>query len=108
LPQWHWLVNLSRFIDRDCELRFHRFDRFVDVVDINSRADVVPPDDSLIDEILKESDQLELWFYLDQILWDLSGTSMTWKQLLDHYQTRHAECYRLVTTRFRSLANVLS
>jgi hypothetical protein len=106
LPQFHWLINLARFTNPECVFRFRNFDDISSITDLNDRAGVLPPDSALVDQIMQGSN-LELWFYLDQILSDLQGKSMTWWQLIDHYQTRHSEAYSIVTRLLQSQLNVL-
>lgn len=107
LPQWHWLLNLSRFISQDCRIRFHDFNEFGSLVDVHSRAGITPASDNLKKKILESNSNLLLWFYTDQILLDLSGKSMTWKEVVEHYRTQHNECFKLATEKFYQLADVL-
>lgn len=107
LPQWHWLVNLSRFINDNCKIRFHRIDDLSDILETKNRAGIVPPSDDLVDQIVSHTQSLELWFFLDQILLDLSGKSMTWKEVIEHYRTQHNQCFKLATEKFYQLADVL-
>jgi len=106
LPQFHWLVNLARFTNPECVFRFRNFDRIGHLTDLNDRAGVLPAGVDLADKIMQGSN-LELWFYLDQILLDLQGQCMTWWQLIEHYQTHHGESYNIVTKSLRSHCDVL-
>lgn len=106
LPQFHWLVNLARFTNPECVFRFRNFNDISSLTDINDHAGIYPADSALVDQIMQGSN-LELWFYLDQILLDLQGQSKTWWQLIDHYQTNHSEAYSIVTKSLRSQSDVL-
>ena len=38
LPQWHWLVNLARFINHSCAIRFHAIQQIDQITQRHSRA----------------------------------------------------------------------
>jgi hypothetical protein len=89
LPQFHWLANLSRYLSPATEIRFRDFKTFGDIVDLNFRALVTPPSEEFVTKLLADDPGLELWLFLDQILLELVGKSMTWSELLDYYKNNH-------------------
>jgi len=89
LPQFHWLANLARYLRRDAKIRIRDFRDFGKITDINFRAEVTAPNKQFTDELLKNNSDIELWWYLDQILLDLAGQEFTWSKLLVYYQHNH-------------------
>jgi hypothetical protein len=89
LPQFYWIANLSRYLRQDAKLRIRDFKNFGKVVDIQDRAAVTPPTNDFVKTILSDDPALELWLYLDQILLDLAGSTLTWSEILHHYQKNH-------------------
>jgi hypothetical protein len=47
-------------------------------------------------KLLSDDSNMELWFFVDQILLDLAGHTVTWSRLLDHYQTTHSDTWNLM------------
>ena len=89
MPQFYWIANLSRYLRQDTKLRIRDFKNFGKIVDIQSRAAVTPPTTDFVKNILEDDPALELWLYLDQILLDLAGSTLTWPEILQHYQKNH-------------------
>jgi hypothetical protein len=100
LPQFHWLLNLSRYLSSHTKIRIRDFKDFDHIVEDNDRADIVPSDDKFRKKLLSNNTGLELWLFLDQILLDLAGTEMTWKELISHYRTAHTQTFDLICQRF--------
>jgi hypothetical protein len=89
LPQFHWLANLAQYLRADAKIRLRNFQNFDSVVDIKSRAGVIPPDADFVKELMKDNHDIELWLYLDQILLNLVGQEFTWNKLLEYYRHNH-------------------
>ena len=104
VPQFHWLLNLSRYLSPDTKLRIRDFKDFNQIAEDRDRADITPSDDEFRQRLLSNDSGLELWLFLDQILLDLAGTEMTWLELLDHYQTKHTNTFDLVCNRFNLIS----
>jgi hypothetical protein len=96
LPQLHWLANLSRYLSPHARLRFRDFAKFGDIVDINFRALVEPPSVAFVKKLLDDDPDLDFWLFLDQILLDLIGQTMTWQELLDYYKKNHYDVMKHV------------
>lgn len=108
LPQFFWVLNLSRYLNPTAHLRFHDFEsinKITNLHDVTTRWTIEPD----FQQRLLDDHDMELWFFLDQILRDLSGQELTWQQLKDHYRQRHPEIWQLITNKFSGIAyNVLS
>lgn len=89
LPQFHWLANLSQYLDKNAKIRLRNFKDFSYITDFSRRAEVVPPDQDFVDKLLSNNEDIKFWLYLDQILLDLSGQEFTWTELLKYYQHNH-------------------
>jgi hypothetical protein len=48
------------------------------------------------DDRLIIDDKLKLWFYLDSVLQELIGTTLTFNQVLTHLKTNHLELYKTI------------
>jgi len=104
VPQFHWLLNLSRYLSPHTKLRIRDFKDFGIIVEDHDRADIIPSNDEFRQKLLSNNTGLELWLFLDQILLDLAGSEMTWLELLDHYQTKHTTTFDLVCNRFNLIS----
>lgn len=104
LPQFHWLLNLSRYLSSHTKIRIRDFKDFGHIVEDNHRAHIKPSDDEFRQKLLSNNIGLELWLFLDQILLDLAGTEMTWAEILDHYRTAHNQTFNLVCQQFNLIS----
>jgi hypothetical protein len=96
LPQFYWIANLSRYLRDDTLIRFRNFQTFNNVTDINDSARVIKPTQDFVKRLFQDDSSIELWLYLDQILLDLAGQEMTWKQLINHYRLTHPDIIKHV------------
>lgn len=91
LPQFHWIFNLSRFMNPAAKIRLRDFAKMDDITNINFRAYVTPPTKEFVTELLKDNSEIEFWLYVDQILLDQAGKELTWQEILDHYRCHHPD-----------------
>lgn len=91
LPQFHWVYNLSRFMNPNAKIRLRDFQTFGTITKIKNRAKVVPSTREFIDQLLNDNTGIEFWWYVDQILLNLAGQEMTWLEIVDYYQTHHPD-----------------
>ena len=96
LPQFHWLANLSQYMRPDAKIRFRNFKNFHQITDINYDASITKPTQDFVEKLFQNDQTIQLWLFLDQILLNLAGQEMTWKQLLDYYQIRHPDIIKHV------------
>ena len=109
LPQFHWLLNLSRFIRPDCKIRMRKFSDFAEFVPVvKLPEDVADPASDFKKKLLADVGNIEHYFFLDKILLTLSGTELTWKDIIKHYKMQHQDIYNLVTKNTWAVTNVLS
>jgi len=95
LPQFHWLLNLSRMINPDCLLTLQDIALAESLTDVRDQ----PVPNKIItkfDDRLIIDDKLKLWFYLDSALQELIGTTLTFNQVLTHLKTNHLELYKTI------------
>ena len=50
---------------------------------------------------------MQLWWFVDQMLEDLSGESLTFQQIVAHIKTHPGTVYDTFTQRFREIAKTL-
>jgi hypothetical protein len=104
VPQFHWLVNLSRYLSSDSKIRIRDFKDFGLIAENQDRANITPSNNEFRQKLLSNNTGLELWLFLDQVLLDLAGAEMTWADILDHYRTSHAATFDLVCQRFNLIS----
>ena len=107
LPQWHWLLNLARYINTGCRLRLHSMDGLSKVTSRCSRAGIRPPAIDQTSALLLTNSKLELWFLLDRILLGRCGQSLTWQEIMQIYQEHPAQPLQIVLDRMESVRRVL-
>jgi|GEM_PF-3964194 len=107
LPQWHWLLNLARFIGPHCQLRLHAVEDLTQITQRRSRANIHPLDPDRAMALLPTDSKIEFWFLLDRILLGRCGQSLTWKEILHIYQTHPAQPLQIVLERMKAVWHVL-
>jgi hypothetical protein len=76
--------------------------------DINYRADITPPTPKFLTDIETFNwSQLELYFYLDQLLLDRIGQTLTYNELVTDIQIKHKELYNLIFKHTVDIVNAL-
>lgn len=98
LPQFHWIYNLSRFMNSTAKIRLRNFDTLSTITDINFRAHTTPPTQEFIQKLFEDNNEIEFWLYVDQILLDLVGNEMTWQEIVAHYQTHHPNVMNVLSS----------
>jgi len=107
LPQWHWLVNLARFINDKCVIKLHMLEDLNQVTAYRDRAGVRPVDHDRALRILAPDKKLHFWFLLDRILLGYCGQSLTWRQIMQIYQEHPARPLQILQDRMESVRYVL-
>lgn len=107
MPQIYWMLKLSKYITPKTVFCFHDSDELFRVTPYKESPDVLPATPELANKIL--DNDIEFWFYVDQILHDLKGSSkLSWQQLLDHYQINHPRAWKFLTQNtWPNIKNVL-
>lgn len=76
---------------------------------MNDPAGIDPPSNDFISRIKTFPwQQLELYFFLDQILIDLIGKSMTFAQIIKHIQDQHPAVFDQLFKKSKDIVDVLS
>ena len=96
LPQFFWLVNLSRYLSPGTQLRMRNLRDLKHATTYMEGPKINKPSQDFAEKLLCDDSNMELWFFVDQILLDLVGTTLTWSQILDHYQTTHSDTWDLM------------
>jgi len=101
LPQFLWLVNLSRFISPDCKIRLRKFSDFSKITKRNSRAGIDAPTTEFEKQCTqKMSNDLELWLYIDQLLEEMCGSSYTFKNIQKKLQQSSNGSFDILLKKF--------
>jgi hypothetical protein len=105
-PQFFWLINLARY--STAPLILQNLDSINQIVDMNDSAGVSPPTKDLLDQIKNCSGQrLELYMFLDQLLIDHIGQTVTFEQLITEIKQQHTDLYNLIFQKSLTLINAL-
>jgi len=91
LPQFHWIANLSQYLNPKAKIRFRDLKDLDKVTDFRDRAQIDPPSQDFVKKLLANDPSAELWWYLDQILLNLDGQQLTWHELIDHYKINYPD-----------------
>jgi hypothetical protein len=107
-PQFFWLINFSRFVNPEVKLVLKPMSAITEFANMNYHADISPPTLQFLKDI-EEFDwsQLELYFYLDQLLVDRIGQVLTYNELITDIQTNHRELYDLIFKHTFDIINAL-
>jgi hypothetical protein len=108
VPQFHWLINLSRYIDKKSTLLIQSVDEVKNLTKFKSRAGIKPASSEFLDKIQDFPwNRLELYFMLDQLLIDCIGKEITIDNLIDDIRKNHLELYNLIFQQNYNILNVL-
>ncbi len=95
MPQIFWLVNLSRYLKSDAKLNFHHLEDLRPLTSYQDAPPISPVPQGFAENLLDKD--MEFWFYVDQILYDLRGRSMSWAELIDHYRISHPAAWQFLS-----------
>lgn len=105
-PQFFWLINLARY--STAPLILQNLESIDQIVDMNSRAGIRPPAKDLLDQVKDFSWQkVELYSFIDQLLMDRIGQTVTFQQLMTDIKQQHFNLYNLIFQKSSTLINVL-
>jgi hypothetical protein len=79
-----------------------------ELTSINSRAGIAPLTEQFLDSIKDFPwDKLELYFFLDQILFNWIGQETTFTKIVEDIKTHHYELYDLIFQKTYNILNAL-
>ena len=108
LPQFLWLVNLSRFLKPSAQIRLRKFKDLTNITKHNKDAGIVKPTEQFVQQILDNTNNnMQLWWFVDQMLEDLAGKSLTFQDIVKHIQSHPSGVYNTFTQRFEEIAKTL-
>jgi hypothetical protein len=106
-PQFFWLINLARY--SQAPLKFEHMDNIGQLTSYYTRSDVVPFTEEFLEKIQNFPwSQLELYFFLDQLLIERIGTQITFSDLIFDIKKSHPTLYKLIFKHSHKILNVLS
>jgi hypothetical protein len=107
-PQFFWLLNLARFSGVNALIELKPMTDISLLTDKHSHAMVDPVTDQLKQQIESfDWSKLELYLFLDQILLDHVGQTLTIADLIDYVKHKQPELYNLVFQSTMDITNVL-
>lgn len=105
-PQFYWLINLARF--NQAPIKFQHIHDINQLTSRSSRAGISPPTETFL-EIIKQFPwkQLELYFFLDQLLIERIGQQLTFAELINDIKKNHSDLYDLIFQRTHNILDAL-
>jgi hypothetical protein len=94
LPQFHWLLNLNRF-NNHCRLTLHDVDDVATITDYYDQPIEILADDRF-EDLLQIDAQVELWFFLDNILRELIGKTLTFVEILEYIKLTQPKTFDII------------
>ena len=86
ITQFHWLVNLARWLDPSTKMRFYDWSLLATLTDHNDKASRLSVDAAWLPQVQSWLPDKEFWFLLDDILLGLQGQSLTWQEILQVFR----------------------
>jgi hypothetical protein len=103
-PQFHWILHLSRYTNDDARLNF------ISMGDINSITSLYQPLGIL--PVTRDTRQQltnlknnEMYQRVDKVIFDCIGSSLTFKQLIQHIKIADSEAYKYVIDHAQKILN---
>lgn len=82
-PQFFWLVSLANHTSVDVRLDLKTMSNIIEYTDLDFHADVKPPTTEFLQSIEHFNwKKLELYFYLDQLVVNMVGQCLTFREIL--------------------------
>ena len=108
LPQFLWLVNLSRFLKASTQIRLRNFQDIGNITKHNKDAGIVKPSTDFVNTLLSNTkEDMRLWWFLDQMLQDMSGRSLTFQEIIEYVKQHPSGVYNTFTQRLSEIAKTL-
>ena len=108
LPQFHWLLNLQRFINPKCKIILHKFSDICKITNYNHKAGVNPATKKLKNTISKSiGNDIKLWFFIDQELEYMCGESYTWSEIVNKLQQHPSRSFNILTQKFIEISKCI-
>lgn len=106
-PQFFWLINLARY--SQAPLKFQHMDDISQLTSHYTRAGVTTPTEEFLKSIHEFPwSQLELYFFLDQLLIEHIGKQMTFAELIAKIKHTQPSLYELIFKHSNRIFDVLS
>jgi len=107
-PQFFWLLNLNKYLHPDTQLKLCSMSDITGLTNMNFRAEVEPPSSEFLESIDNFNwKKLDLYFYLDQLLLDRIGQSVTVNELVTDIQLKHSNLYDLIFKKTQHIIDAL-
>jgi hypothetical protein len=107
-PQFFWLVNLNRYLHPTTQLRLCSMSDIDELANMNYRAEVEPPSSEFLESIKDFNwNKLDLYFYLDQVLIDHIGQTVTFSELIKNLRIKHSNLYDLIFKKTQHIIDAL-
>jgi hypothetical protein len=107
--QFHWLVNLGLFVNKDVNLTFRPMNELSLITEIhhhqgNKHSEMR----NRLRKHFSQHNQLQYYLLLDNLLYkDLLGKTVTFKEVMLLFKTSYTDVYNEVVGKLKTIANVL-
>lgn len=97
-PQISWLINITKYTNKNTKFRFYNMDYITTLTNINSRPDreeqILQPDDI---ERLKNNIHNEIYLRIDNILMSLIDRTLTFREIIEHIKNQDPIAYQKIS-----------
>lgn len=94
LPQFHWLLNLNS-LNPHCSLTLHDISDVAKITDYYDQPVKILAESTFEDQ-LKINQEVETWFFLDRVLQELVGQTLTFKEILTYIKNTQPNLFDLL------------
>ena len=103
-PQFHWILHLSRYTNNEARLNFISMDNIKSITSINEPLNIVAVTPVLQQQLTNLKNN-EMYQRIDEIIFGCIGSSMTFKQLIQHIKISDSESYKYVIEHSQKILN---
>lgn len=107
-PQFFWIINLARFMHYDTKIEIRSVDDIAKITSRYSDAGILPASEEFTREFESlDWNHMRLYYYLDQILTDLVGQTVTYPELVAIVRDQHTSLFEMVFGKSMNLVELV-
>lgn len=107
MPQWHWLINLQKYCNKDCKFKLHNIKNLYQITNERDKSCVNPPADWFLNQYQKQKQNLSIWHLFDNIMLDLEGSELSWQQLTNYFKSHPSGAWDIINKQYETIAKQL-
>lgn len=103
-PQFHWILHLARYTNDDVRLNFISMDDIKSITSIYQPLNIAPVTLDTQQQLTNLKNN-EMYQRIDKVIFECIGSSMTFKQLIQHIQMSDPAAYKFVIDHSQKILN---